>query len=48
MLSYNDRGFIRELYKDFKIVESGKINYTLGSNFHRQRKTVSELFIMNY
>ena len=48
LLSYNDCGFIRELYKDFKIVESGKINYTLGSNFHKQRKTVSELFIMNY
>ncbi len=48
LLSYNDCPFVRDLYKDFKIIESNKFNYTLGSNVHNKKKIVSELFIMNY
>lgn len=48
LLSYNDCPFVRDLYKDFKIVESDKFEYTLGKNVHNRKKAVSELFIMNY
>lgn len=48
LLSYNDCAFVRELYKDFKIVESDKFEYTLGKNVHGKNKAVVELFIMNY
>ena len=48
LLSYNDCEFVRGLYKDYKIVESDKFDYTLGSNVHKQKKTVCELYIMNY
>ena len=48
LLSYNDCAFVRDLYKDFKIVESDKFDYTLGSNVHKKKKTVCELYIMNY
>jgi DNA adenine methylase len=48
LLSYNDCEFVRELYKDFKIVESDAIQYTLGANVHKNKKVVRELFIMNY
>ena len=48
LLSYNDTPFIRDLYKDFKIVESAKFEYTLGKNVHGRNKKVIELFIMNY
>jgi len=48
LLSYNDCEFVRELYKDFKIVESDAIRYTLGANVHKNKKVVRELFIMNY
>ncbi len=48
LLSYNDCEIVRQMYKDFKIVESNKFDYTLGSNVHGKKKTVSELFIMNY
>ena len=48
LLSYNDCEFVRGLYKDFKIVESDAIQYTLGANVHKNKKVVRELFIMNY
>lgn len=48
LLSYNDCKEIRELYKDFKIINSKEINYTLGSNVHNNQKIVSELYITNY
>jgi len=48
LLSYNDSPVVRELYKDFTIVESSPLNYTLGANMHKRKKVVSELFIMNY
>ena len=48
LLSYNDTPFIRDLYKDFNIVESGEIEYTLGKNAHGKSKKVRELLIMNY
>jgi len=48
LLSYNDTPFIRELYKDFKIVLSNEIRYTLGSNMHGVDKKVKEVFVMNY
>lgn len=48
LLSYNDSPVVRELYKDFNIVESSPMRYTLGENASKKRKIVSELFIMNY
>jgi len=48
LLSYNDCEFIRKLYKDYNVVKSDKILYTLGANVHKKKKSVSELFIMNY
>jgi DNA adenine methylase len=48
LLSYNDCELVRELYADFRIVESDKFNYTLGANVHNKKKEVVELFIMNY
>jgi len=48
LLSYNDCEFVRELYADFRIVESDSFNYTLGANVHKKKKVVRELFIMNY
>lgn len=48
LLSYNDDPFIRELYKEFNIVSTKKIEYTLGSNVHARQKRVSEVFISNY
>lgn len=48
LLSYNDTPFIRELYKDFKIIKSEEIRYTLGANAHGNKKSVCEIFIMNY
>jgi DNA adenine methylase len=48
LVSYNDCEFIRELYKDFKIVESKEIDYTLGKNVQGKSKRVREIFIMNY
>ena len=48
LLSYNDTPFIRDLYKDFKIVKSDKIRYTLGANKNGEIKSVCEIFIMNY
>ncbi len=35
LISYNDCEFIRELYKDFKIIKSKEIDYTLGKNMPR-------------
>jgi DNA adenine methylase len=48
LLSYNDCELVRELYKDFKIVSSKEIEYTLGKNAHGKSKKVSEVFILNY
>ena len=48
LLRYNDTAFIRELYADFRIVESDKFEYTLGKNVDGKNKSVRELFIMNF
>jgi len=48
LLSYNDCDLVRELYKDFKIVSSKEIEYTLGKNVHGKIKKVNEVFITNY
>lgn len=48
LLSYNDCPEIRELYKEFKIISSKEIAYTLGGSSKERRKVVSELYIMNY
>jgi len=48
LLSYNDDPFIRELYKEFNIKVTKKLDYTLGSNVHARRKSVREVFISNY
>lgn len=48
LLSYNDCELVRELYKDFKIVSSKEIEYTLGKNKHGKNKSVKEVFVMNY
>jgi DNA adenine methylase len=48
LLSYNDCDIIRTLYKDFKIVNTKEIEYTLGKNVHNRSKKVKEVFIMNY
>lgn len=48
LLSYNDNPIVRELYKDFRIVQSAEIEYTLGKNKHGKSKKVKEVFIMNY
>ena len=48
LLSYNDCELVRELYKDFKIVSTREIEYTLGKAMHKRSKSVQEVFIMNY
>ena len=48
LLSYNDCELVRELYKDFKIINSKEIEYTLGKNAHGKSKKVNEVFVMNY
>jgi DNA adenine methylase len=48
LVSYNDCKLIRELYTDFKIVETKEINYLLGQNSSGKKKSVREIFIMNY
>ena len=48
LLSYNDCSEVRELYKDFKIISSKEIAYTLGGSSKNRRKIVNELYIMNY
>lgn len=48
LLSYNDSVIVRELYKGFNIRSTKEIKYMLGSNMHKQRKVVNELFITNY
>jgi len=48
LVSYNDCAFIRELYKDFKIINSKEVEYTLGKNVHKKSKKVSEIYIVNY
>jgi len=48
LLSYNDDPFIRELYKKFNITSTRKFDYTLGSNVHRKKKSVREIFITNF
>jgi len=39
---------VRELYKDFTIISSKEIEYTLGKNMHGKSKSVREVFVMNY
>ena len=48
LLSYNDCELVRKLYKDFKIINSKSIEYTLGKNVHKKPKKVREVFILNY
>lgn len=48
LLSYNDCELVRELYKDFNIRATKEINYTLGANMHKKRKSVKEILISNY
>lgn len=48
LLSYNDNEIVRELYKDFNIQLTKEIDYTLGANKHKKRKSVREIFITNY
>lgn len=45
MLSYNDCDVVRDLYKDFCIVSTKDIKYTLSS---RESKSVREIYIGNY
>jgi len=42
------RDKLREMYKEFKIVESKPLRYTLGANVHKRNKEVKEIYIMNY
>jgi len=46
LLSYNDCNLVRELYKDFNIIQSKEIRYSLN-NKSKKRK-VKEVFITNY
>ncbi|PHQ90095.1 MAG: hypothetical protein COB42_05630 [Sulfurimonas sp.] len=39
---------IRELYKDFNIIKTKEIEYTLGKNAHGKAKAVREIYITNY
>ena len=48
LLSYNDCNFVRETYKDFNLLQSEKLEYTLGKNVHGRGKIVRELYITNY
>lgn len=48
VLSYNDEPFIKELYKDYNIINTKEIDYILGKNVHKKSKKVSEIIIKNY
>lgn len=48
LVSYNDHEVVRELYKDFNIMISKEIEYTLGKNAHGKAKAVREIYISNY
>jgi len=48
LLSYNDCDLVRELYADFKIMQTKEINYLLGQNSSGKKKSVKEILIMNY
>ncbi|WP_417327685.1 DNA adenine methylase [Halarcobacter sp.] len=48
LISYNDHKVVRELYKDFNILLSKEIDYTLGKNMHKKHKKVREIYITNY
>jgi len=48
LLSYNDCDFVRKMYKDFNLLQSKKLEYTLGKNVHNKSKVVRELYITNY
>lgn len=48
LLSYNDCDLVRGLYKDFNIVHTKELEYTLGKNVHNKMKKVKEVFITNY
>lgn len=46
LLSYNDNELVRKLYKDYNILSTKEVKYTLSSS--RKAKKVNELFITNY
>ncbi len=46
LLSYNDCSLVRELYKDFNIISSKEIRYSLNNK--NNSKKVKEIFITNY
>lgn len=48
LLSYNDDPFIRELYQEFNIKVTKKLDYTLGANVYGRKKSVNEVFISNF
>lgn len=45
ILSYNDCVLVRELYKDFRIIESKEVRYSLNV---KVRKKTREVIVMNY
>lgn len=45
LISYNDCDVVRDLYKDFNIIQTKEITYTLSDKGY---KTVKEVFITNY
>lgn len=47
ILSYNDEEFIRDLYKDFTIIEVER-NNNLNSRYHHKDQRYRELIIKNY
>lgn len=45
ILSYNDCALVRELYKDFRIIESKEVRYSLNI---KVRKKTREVIVVNY
>lgn len=48
LLSYNDCPIVRDLYKDFNIMQTKEVQYKLGRNVHKKDKIVKEILISNY
>lgn len=48
LLSYNDCLIVRDLYKDFNIMQTKEVQYKLGRNVHKKDKIVKEILISNY
>lgn len=48
LLSYNDCPIVRDLYKDFNIMQTKEVQYKLGRNVHKKDKLVKEILISNY